>query len=78
MAIHAACTTALLRAEWRFQTSEFIELTRYEAASGFPFSFSNTRFGNRYGLVQRIKNPAILRLTKYLGRFSTKTVNKYA
>ena len=55
MAIHAACTTAMLRAEWRFQTSEFIELTRYEAASGFPFSFSNTRFGNRYGFVQRIK-----------------------
>jgi hypothetical protein len=42
MAIHAAYTTALLRAEWRFQTWEFIELTRYEAASGFPFPFSNT------------------------------------
>jgi hypothetical protein len=38
MTIHAACTTAPLRAEWRFQTWEFIELTRYEAASGFPFS----------------------------------------
>jgi hypothetical protein len=54
MAIHAACTTALLRAEWRFQTLEFAELTRYETESGFPFPFSNTL--NWKSVWPRLKN----------------------